>query len=184
MKSYSAAQRRYLSFCQVYHIPPLPLSEVSVCLFAAFLAHQGLRAQSISTYLSALRQRERRSRLKQVSSGLPPPQRADWPRLQYLLKGIVRCQTGSPRKRLPITAAIMRHLQAACVRMLPSAVEARMLWAACCLGYFGFMRAGEFTLDTHSAQPSIYREDVAVDSHHDTTLIRMRLRRAKTDPFG
>ena len=68
--------------------------------------------------------------------------------------------------------------------MLPSTVEARMLWAACCLGYFGFMRAGEFTLDTRSAQPSIYREDVAVDSHHDPTLVRIRLHRAKTDPFG
>ena len=177
MKTYSSAQRRYLSFCQVYQVPPLPLSEVSVCLFAAFLAHQGLKAQSISSYLSALRH-------LQVSSGLPPPQRAEWPRLQYVLKGIARGQASAPQKRLPITATIMKGLQVACASMTASVVEARLLWAACCLGFFGFMRAGEFTLDSRTASPSIRREDVAVDSHQHPSLVRIRLRRAKTDPFG
>ena len=45
--TYSSAQCRYLTFCELYQIPPLPLSEMSVCLFAAFLVHQGLRAQPI-----------------------------------------------------------------------------------------------------------------------------------------
>ena len=41
MTSYSSAQKRYLSFCETYNLPPLPLSESVTCLFAAFLAHQG-----------------------------------------------------------------------------------------------------------------------------------------------
>ena len=84
------------SFCQVYHKAPLLLLEISTCLFAAFLAHQGLKLQSISVYLSALRH-------MQVSADLQPSPRAEWPRLHYVLKGIARSQPGSICHRLPIT---------------------------------------------------------------------------------
>ena len=176
MRTYSSAQKRYLSFCQMYQIPPLPLSETSVCLFAAFLAHQGLKSQSISTYLSGLRH-------LQVSAGLQPPQRSTWPRLQYVLKGIARSQLTSVRRRLPITAAIMTRLQGAIPSVCTNQYEAKLLWAACCLGYFGFMRSGEFT-SARTAEPAVCLSDVAIDSHHTPSLLRVRLRRAKTDPFG
>ena len=106
--TYSSAQRRYLNFCELYQIPPLPLSETSVCLFAAFLVHQGLRAQSISTYLSALRH-------LQISAGLQPQQRAEWPRLQYMLKGIASSQTANAQTRLLVTPEIMLKLQEVCI---------------------------------------------------------------------
>ena len=176
MTTYSSAQRRYLAFCQCYQIPPLPLSEVSVCLFAAFLAHQGLKSQSISTYLSGLRH-------LQVSSGLQPPDRSEWPRLQYVLKGIARVQPQAVRRRLPITAAIMSQLQVALPQACSSQLEAKLVWAACCMGYFGFMRSGEFTSD-RSSEPAMRSSDVAVDSHESPTIVRMKLRKAKTDPFG
>ena len=61
-----------------------------------------------------------------------------------------------------------------------------MFWAAFCLGFFAFMRSGEFTC------PSLERfnddmlsiQDVAVDSHSHTTILAIRLRHSKTDPFG
>ena len=59
-----------------------------------------------------------------------------------------------------------------------------MLWTACCLGYFGFMRSGEFTSPSPGAQPSITVADVAVDSHDAPSVVKVFLRRAKTDPFG
>ncbi|XP_011409281.1 PREDICTED: uncharacterized protein LOC105316169, partial [Amphimedon queenslandica] len=52
--SYATAQRRFLSFCAECNITPLPLSEHTLCLFAAFLANQGLQARTIQAYLSAL----------------------------------------------------------------------------------------------------------------------------------
>ena len=58
-----------------------------------------------------------------------------------------------------------------------------MVWAACCLGYFGFMRSGEFTTD-RTAEAAVLAADVAVDSHSNPSLFKVRLRRAKTDPFG
>ena len=58
-----------------------------------------------------------------------------------------------------------------------------MLWAECCLGYFGFMRSGEFT-SARTAEPAVCLSDVAIDSLHTPSLLRVRLHRAKTDPFG
>ena len=177
MTSYSSAQKRYLSFCETYNLPPLPLSESVTCLLAAFLAHQGLKSQSVSVYLSALRH-------LQITAGLPAPQRAEWPRLKYVLKGIARVQPLPSARRLPITAAIMLRLQAVCSTVTADVVEAHMLWAACCLGYFGFMRSGEFTLQNASSPPSVRVSDIAVDSHDSPSLVSLFLRRAKTDPFG
>ena len=178
MSSYSSAQRRYLSFCNLYHLPPLPLSECSVCLFAAFLASQGLQPSSITSYLAALRH-------FQVSAGLPPPQRSEWPRLQYVLKGISRSQVpGNKRNRLPVTSDIMRKLQAVWSKWVDRELEARMLWAACCLGYFGFMRSGEFTHSGKAESAPIISSEVMVDSHCSPSLCRIWLRRSKTDQAG
>ena len=119
-----------------------------------------------------------------MSAGLQPPQRSDWPRLQYVLKGIARNQPTSARRRLPITPAIMTRLLEAIPSVSRSQYEAKLLWAACCLGYFGFMRSGEFTVTSQSTEPAVRLSDVAIDSHHTPSLLRVRLRRAKTDPLG
>ena len=52
------------------------------------------------------------------------------------------------------------------------------------LGYFGFMRSGEFTITSQSTRPAVRLSGVAIDSHHTLSLLRVRLRRAKTDPLG
>ena len=178
-RTYTSARSRYLAFCEQYDLPSLPLTERTTCLFAAFLAQQGIKPQSISVYLAALRHLT-------ISAGLDPPLRATWPRLQYVLRGIKRTQdSASHRVRLPITAEIMRQLQN--VWSNAPAVDqyqATMLWAACCLGFFGFMRAGEFSATNPREPPSIRASDVAVDSHANPTMVRVFLRRAKTDPFG
>ena len=100
------------------------------------------------------------------------------------MRGIRRSQAATPRKtRLPITFAIMKQLQSA----LPLQVDtftAKLLWAACCTGFFGFMRCGEFTLVRQSDSPPIAFSDIALDSHTSPTVVRICLRRAKCDTFG
>lgn len=59
-----------------------------------------------------------------------------------------------------------------------------MLWAACCVGFFGFMRSGEFTLQDLHTSPPIRSTDVALDSHTNPTMCRLFLRRSKTDQEG
>ena len=45
-----------------------------------------------------------------------------------------------------------------------------MLWAACCLGFFGFLRAGEFTVNS-GFNPATHMvvSDLQVDSLVDPT---------------
>ena len=59
-----------------------------------------------------------------------------------------------------------------------------MFWAAACLAFFGFLRSGEFTVESASATQAINADDVAVDSRSSPSVISVHLRFAKTDPFG
>ena len=61
-----------------------------------------------------------------------------------------------------------------------------MLWAACCLGFFDFLRAGECTIpDDNSYDPTCHLgyKDVAVDSREGPQVIRITIKQSKTDPF-
>ena len=61
-----------------------------------------------------------------------------------------------------------------------------MLWAAACTGFFGFLRAGEFTVPTAGAYDKdihLSLGDLATDSHSSPSLFRVRIKQSKTDPF-
>ena len=59
-----------------------------------------------------------------------------------------------------------------------------MLWAACCLGFFGFLRAGEFPVNA-PFDPAIYLSvnDIQADSLFNPQSFRILIKRSKTDPF-
>ena len=59
-----------------------------------------------------------------------------------------------------------------------------MLWAACCLGFFGFLWAGEFTVNC-AFDPSIHLtvQDLQVDAEANPSSLRVRIKSSKTDPF-
>ena len=59
-----------------------------------------------------------------------------------------------------------------------------MLWAACCTGYFGFMRSEEFTLSNAQAEPAITAGDVAFDLHTNQSICWLFLYQSKTDLKG
>ena len=140
-----------------------------------FLAHQGLAHQSITAYLSGVRNLA-------IANGDTPVDRDQMPRLQLVLRGVARSPSpqGGTRPLLPITGAIMHRLVGV---WSGDSFESRLMWAATCVGYFGFMRAGEFTA-VGTAPPGILLSEVAINSRSAPTAVRLQLRRAKTDPFG
>ena len=61
-----------------------------------------------------------------------------------------------------------------------------MFWAAFLLGFFGFLRSGEFTVPNDSSfDPGcqLTPQDVAVDCRQCPRMVRVFLKQSKTDPF-
>ena len=96
------SRTRSIALCQNLNINPLPLTECSLCLFAAYLA-----TYAIKVYMSALRH-------LQISARLPAPPSSSWPWLQFITKGI-DC-TQAPDATSPL---LHRQLQDVWFRSMP-----------------------------------------------------------------
>ena len=158
----------------------LPLCEPTLCKFVASLANQKLKYQTVKVYLAALRH-------LQIAQGQGDPfLPGAFPRLEYVLKVVKHTPSAQSRDtRLPVTPAILRSLWSV---WSPQAhdPDVVMLWAACCLGFFGFMRAGEFTCPSDSQfdpESVLTPDDVTVDKHQSPSMLCVKLKHSKTDPF-
>ncbi len=158
----------------------MPASEATLCKFVAHLAEAGLRHRTIKVYLSAVRHLH-------VVEGERDVFAAGLPRLQYVLQGVKRVESEKgleKRERLPISPDILRMLKT--VWENEPRPGASMLWAACCLGFFGFLRSGEMTVPTESGyDPGVHLsiEDIAVDDPVRPRVVRVSIKHSKTDPF-
>lgn len=175
-RSYTSAQKRYLNVCITYSIVPFPMNEISLCSFATFLAEQGLKSQSIRGYLFGVHS-------LQIENGYPDPQiGTNQPHLESMMRGIKCSQAEAgcnPRPRFPITPDIMSIIR----RFLPPSRDGSMVWAACCLRFFGFLRAGKFTVSSLEAYDPASLADIALDSHIAPAILRVHIAVSKTDPF-
>ena len=119
-----------------------------------------------------------------MTSGMGDPFAAAHPQLDLVLRGIKRHQRRpAPDRRLPITPAILRLLRNAWAALADSSV-AKMLWAACCCGFFGFLRSGEFVVNgPFNPMRHLSALTVVVDSWTSPSVVGLRLKQSKTDPF-
>ena len=155
-----------------------PFRACPLLIFVAQLGKEGLRQQSIKCYLSAVR-------FCSIIRGEGDPFISGAiPVLQYVLRGVKRIPRAPAHTRLPITPAILRTIKTQ-LSSHAGDVDTVMLWAACSLGFFGFLR--EFTVrSAREFDPavSLTLDDVAVDRHDDPSLVKNMLKCSKTDPFG
>ena len=157
----------------------LPLSESVLSMFVSQLASEGLTHQTIKCYLSAVHFHHI------LTGGGDPFCPGAFLVLQYVLRGIKHAPRPPSRPRLPITPSLLRSIRSVWSNNAHD-VNYITLWGACCMGFFGFMRAGEFTVtstqDFHPAS-SLTLQDIAVDRHVNPSMIRIHLKQSKTDPF-
>lgn len=121
--------------------------------------------------------------------GAGDPFTASWPLLECALKGIKLRQAKSvatrPRQRLPITPAILRRL-----RKVWEANRGErdniMIWAACCMCFFGFLRSGEVTVPSmtgYDPEAHLSEGDVKLEGTSPPQCVQVTIKASKTDPF-
>ena len=183
-KCYSSGQKHFLTFCSSFNLQPIPPSEHTILLFISQLGLEGLSLSTIKSYLSAIRN-------LLINGGFPDHQLYT-PRVELVIRGIKRSKVYSKdahRSRLPITPAILSQLKRAWSTH-PISPDCRMLWAAACIGFFGFLRCAEFTVPTvTSFDPCkhLTLDDVSVSHSHSqstVTTIAIHIKVSKTDQFG
>ena len=174
-KVYSSGQRRFLNFCATAGLVAVPAREEVLCKFVAQLAEEGLKHRTIKCYMAGIH----------IAEGLGDPFLPPLAKLHYVLRGVKWSQgEAGKRERLPITPSILRKIKAVW-DISTGDPDLIMMWAACCLAFFGFLRAGELTVPSDSAfEPSVHLwGDLAVDAPGNPTVLSVRLIASKTDPF-
>ena len=178
-RTYQSGINKFVHFCNIYHVTsPLPVSQSLLCSYISHLANSGLAYSTIKTYLAAVR-------YLQISNDLPEPRAVPMPKLSLVERGIrrTRSEESSCRPRLPVTPTILRQLRSLWSREA-SDYDVILMWAACCTAFFGFFRMGEITEQSVAGCRGVTVKDVAVDDHESPSVIRIHLRRSKTDQFG
>ena len=145
------------------------------------LGNSSLKHQTIKCYLSGVRH-------LQISAGLPDPFTLPMPHLKLVLRGIKHHQSeiGSTAKaRLPITPQILRSLNEYWLSD-NQGDDTLMIWAACCLCFFGFLRAGEICTPSNAIfDPGCHLSpaDISIDDPSHPSILRICIKQSKTDPF-
>ena len=111
---------------------------------------------------------------------------ADSLQLDLAMKGLKRIKPRTADPRLPITPLILQSMFEVLSHHAHS-YNNILLWAASCLGFFGFLRSGEFTvssLEEFDHRRHLTPMDVSVDDHNNPHLMGVRLKYSKTDQLG
>ena len=109
IKAYACGQCRYVKFCASAGLVAMPARKEVLCKFVAHMAIEGLKHQTIKSYMAGVRHHH-------IQEGLGDPLLPVLPRLHYVLRGVKRSQGGdgaSGRQRLPITPHLLRQIKAA-----------------------------------------------------------------------
>ena len=155
----------------------MPVSENKLCQFVAFLRLKGPCHQTAKSYLSAVRH-------LQIFQGMENSHISSMPGLELVIRDMKQMQAGVPSKQwLPITPAILQSIRAEWNSS--KEWDHFMLWAAMCLCFFGFLRAGktvapETKFDT--SQHLIYT-DIAEEDLVDPKQLQVNIKQSKTDLF-
>ena len=104
--------------------------------------------------------------------------------LHYVIRGIKRCEAeegGGTRVRLPISPSLLRK-----IKNCSNDQDFLMLWAACCLAFFGFLRVGEMVAPSDTEfdpGANLSVGDLAVDHKTSPSIIRVTLNILRQIPF-
>jgi hypothetical protein len=141
-------------------------------MYATHLFKRQMHVNTIKVYLFAVRHYH-------IVNNFNSPL-LDTPRLQLVLKAAQR-KCFKCTEKLPVTYEILENVQS----LLSTTHDDRLLWAAMTLGFFGLLRAAEFTTPSQASfNPDLHltMNDVSLRTHQDgTKFMSVRIKMSKTD---
>ena len=171
-QTYKSAQRDYIKFCQLYNLVSLPTCEKTLMMYVTYLYQRNIRYNTIKVYLFAIRHMH-------VINGYDNPL-TDNPRLQLSIKALqYKCNKST--EKLPMTYDILERIY----RYINSNHDKQLVWSAMTLGFYGLLRAAEFTVPSASKfNPSVHLtvNDVSFRiSDSGVRYISVMIKSSKTD---
>ena len=127
-RSYASHKRSYLSFCLAMGYPPVPVSQVNLARYSAFLARR-LSPNSINKYLNIIR-------ILHLELGFPDPLKENW-MLNTVLKGVARLKGLQIHRKLPISPSLLLGIRK---RLNLGTLHDSVFWAICLVAFFAFFR--------------------------------------------
>ena len=166
--------RQFYSFCSQTGIAPsFPISETILINFSVCMA-RSVQYSTIKNYLSAIK-------YYHFSHGYAL---SAFLHLQLILRGIKRSQGVNSKARRPITVPILNLFYHLLNVKYTMNKDSLMVWAAMTLAFFGFLRIGELTCDSHfNPERHLTISDLVFMPKSSPKYMLVRIKVSKTDPF-
>lgn len=156
-----------MQFCNDMNIPPVPIDDRTVCLYAVYLARR-LKPSSIRQYLNIVR-------LIHLECGYANPCKDNW-MLKATLMGIDRLLGKESNSKLPVNPVILYKIKA--VLNFNNSADV-VFWAACLVMFYGLFRKNNLfpdSVEKFNGEKQFMRKDFVI-SH---TWIEISVRWSKT----
>ena len=159
-KTYASHRNAYYAFCRDMNLPPVPASEKTLALYAAYLARR-LKSSSVKQYLNIVR-------IMHLECGLANPAKDSW-YLKTTLKGIERVNGACVVRKTPITPEMLLRIKE---RLDCHSVDDLVFWAACLVRFFHLFRKSNLFASTGSFDPNkqFVRTDFTLNANRSLTI--------------
>ena len=111
-----------MEFCERSATVPLPTTEKQLCRFVAYMREEGLRYQTVKTYLAAVRH-------MQISHEMGDPKIGSMARLELVIRGMKRSRQASQQEHIEShTSALERKMGGVGYRNAVGSDDPLFLW--------------------------------------------------------
>ena len=138
-RTYMAQKMAYFQFCAEVKISPLPLSQINLGRYIAYLSRR-LCFSSVRQYLNVVR-------LLHLEAGLTNPLENNW-YVQSILKGVKRVKGNTVKQKFPITIDILIGIF---TKLDLTKSFDRCFWSACLVAFFSFFRKSNLLVQSLAA---------------------------------
>lgn len=152
-KAYNTHLRIYLSFCERLNILPVPVSDNTIAMYAAFLA-KTRKPATVKQYLNIVR-------LLHIEAGLPHPYQDSWV-VKSTLRGIDRVKGCEVNRKTPMTPELLLTIKS---KLSTSSADC-VFWAASLVLFFGLLRKSNLFPDSKPFDPEkqLTRDSFRIDA--------------------